>query len=133
MFRSHRNHALVNRMGFNNPGREATAGRLAKLFQSKKPIQVPLFINLGKSKATPIEKAHEDYAKTVSSLHEFADAFVINVSSPNTPGLRSLQSPEQLKKVIEASQIANQNNVPMLVKISPDLACLLYTSDAADE
>ena len=121
-FDSHRNQALVNRMGFNNPGREATAKRLAKSFQSRKPIQVPLFINLGKSKATPIENAHEDYAQTVSSLNEFADAFVINVSSPNTPGLRSLQSPEQLKNVIEASQIANVKNVPMLVKISPDLA-----------
>ena len=122
MFRSHRNQALVNRMGFNNPGREATAKRLAKLFQSRRPIQVPLFINLGKSKATPLENAHEDYAQTVSSLNEFADAFVINVSSPNTPGLRSLQSPEQLKKVIDAGQIANVKNVPMLVKISPDLA-----------
>ena len=116
MFRSAKHKALVNRMGFNNPGSEKMANFLAK---SKKP-SVPLFLNVGKSKSTSLEDAHLDYAKTVERCGAYVDGFVINVSSPNTPNLRDLQKDEDLARIIEEVQI-HSGKKPVLIKIAPDL------------
>ncbi len=91
MFRCVPDEALVNRMGFNNIGSEAFAARLAEWKRSGLWPQHPVGVNLGKSKITPLEQAAEDYAKTFRLLWPFADFFVVNVSSPNTPNLRQLQ------------------------------------------
>ena len=94
MFRDGKNLALVNRMGFNNPGSVEMSEHLKNV---KKP-SVPVFLNLGKSKSTSLEDAHFDYAKTVERCVEYVDGFVINVSSPNTPNLRELQKDDDLQK-----------------------------------
>ena len=116
MFRSSKHKALVNRMGFNNPGSVKMASHLSK---TKKP-EVPLFLNVGKSKITSLEDAHLDYAKTVERCAQYVDGFVINVSSPNTPNLRELQKDEDLARIIEAVQVHSKQK-PVLVKIAPDL------------
>lgn len=116
MFRSGKHGALVNRMGFNNPGSQLMSSHLSK---SSKP-GVPLFLNVGKSKITALEDAHLDYAKTVERCQEYVDGFVINVSSPNTPNLRELQKDEDLARIIEAVQ-QHSGNKPVLIKIAPDL------------
>lgn len=128
MFRSSKHRALVNRMGFNNPGSIKMAGHLAK---ARKP-PVPLLLNIGKSKGTSLEDAHIDYATTVERCGKFADGFVINVSSPNTPNLRDLQKDEDLARIIKAVQI-HSGEKPVLVKISPDLvdAQILSITDTA--
>lgn len=116
MFRSSKHSALVNRMGFNNPGSQKMASHLAK---ARKP-NVPLFLNVGKSKVTSLEDAHLDYAKTVELCGPYVDGFVINVSSPNTPNLRELQKDEDLARIIsEVKQYSGSK--PVLVKIAPDL------------
>ena len=96
MFRSSKHGALINRMGFNNPGSQKMAAHLSS---AKKP-SVPLFLNVGKSKITSLEDAHFDYAKTVERCVEYVDGFVINVSSPNTPNLRELQKDDDLARII---------------------------------
>ena len=116
MFRSSKHKALVNRMGFNNPGSEKMAIHLAK---TKSP-NIPLLLNVGKSKITSLEDAHLDYAKTVQRCEPYVDGFVINVSSPNTPNLRELQKDEDLARIIEAVQI-HSGEKPVLIKIAPDL------------
>lgn len=116
MFRSSKHNALINRMGFNNPGSEKMATHLARC---RKP-SVPLFLNVGKSKKTSLEDAHLDYAKTVERCAQYVDGVVINVSSPNTPNLRELQKDEDLARIIEAVQVYS-NDKPLLVKIAPDL------------
>lgn len=111
---------LWNKMGFPNHGMEALR---EKLIVTKTQRQVPLFVNLGKNRDTSLEKAHEDYGKLAAFLHPHADAFVINISSPNTPGLRSLQSKESLGLLV--SSVREQmpdHKIPVLVKISPDFA-----------
>ena len=123
MFRSSKHRALVNRMGFNNPGSEKMAQHLSK---TRKP-SIPVLLNVGKSKITSLEDAHLDYAKTVERCGEFVDGFVINVSSPNTPNLRELQKDEDLARIIEAVQVHSQNK-PVLVKIAPDLEDLQIKS-----
>lgn len=123
MFRSSKHRALVNRMGFNNPGSEKMAKHLSK---SRKP-DIPILLNVGKSKVTSLEDAHLDYAKTVERCGEFVDGFVINVSSPNTPNLRELQKDKDLARIIEAVQVHSQNK-PVLVKIAPDLEDLQIKS-----
>jgi dihydroorotate dehydrogenase len=116
LFRVPEHEALINRMGFNNEGAEAMAGRLEKL----KFRPGPLGINLGKNKDTPLEKAADDYAAAATRLAPFADYLVVNLSSPNTPGLRSLQEPEALEKIVRAT-IAAAGGKPVFVKIAPDL------------
>jgi len=128
MFRSIKHRALINRMGFNNPGSAAMLERLSKQ-KDKKWANIPVGINLGKSKITPNENAEEDYAGTMELLWSFADLFVINVSSPNTPNLRELQSGSELDRILSAcnnvnKKCASANNTdckPILVKIAPDL------------
>jgi len=114
LFRLRDSEAVINRMGFNNAGAAALAGRLKALG----PIGVPLGISLGKSKVTPLEVAVEDYLTSYELLHPYADYIAVNVSSPNTPGLRSLQD----KSAIAALLGALVGKIPVLVKIAPDLS-----------
>ncbi|MEC4806319.1 MAG: quinone-dependent dihydroorotate dehydrogenase [Jaaginema sp. PMC 1079.18] len=117
LFRLTADEAVLNRMGFNNEGSTALASRL----QSQN-CGIPLGINLGKSKITPLEQAASDYLGSFQKLQDFGDYFVVNVSSPNTPGLRSLQDKEQLNVILEALQAHNPARKPILVKIAPDLS-----------
>ena len=121
MFRLPADSAALNRMGFNNQGAAALSKRLAELWP-KGDYPMPIGINLGKSKITPLEEAAEDYRKSFELLKTQGSYFVVNVSSPNTPGLRSLQAKEQLAPILETLQSANTDSKPLLVKISPDLA-----------
>ncbi|OGZ52440.1 MAG: dihydroorotate dehydrogenase (quinone) [Candidatus Ryanbacteria bacterium RIFCSPLOWO2_01_FULL_48_26] len=122
--------AIINRMGFNNPGAKITALRLS---QTQGPI-VPLGINIGKSKAVPpenIKEVVEDYLYTLRALYEYGDFFTLNVSSPNTPNLRKLQAQESLRAIAtaavnESKKLAGEGRFqhkpkPILVKIAPDL------------
>ena len=121
LFRLPEDQALLNRMGFNNPGAAAVAEALA----AHPPRGIVLGVNIGKSKVTPIEDAAADYAESARLLGPLADYLVINVSSPNTPGLRSLQSVAALGPIVDAVQhelAALHKTTPLLVKIAPDLA-----------
>jgi len=121
IFRIPEYEALINRLGFNNDGADAVAARLQKLRQSGRWPAIPLGINLGKSKLTPLEEATSDYLLSFQRLYHFGDYFVLNVSSPNTPGLRTLQSKAALDELIDAIQRHNPAKRPLLVKIAPDL------------
>jgi dihydroorotate dehydrogenase len=115
LFRHAAERSLQNALGFNNAGMEAMRRRLARLH----PFPLPLGVNLGKNKATPPERALADYEKLIRGLHELCDYLVVNLSSPNTPGLRDLQNEEFLRSVLTlASGITAK---PVLVKIAPDL------------
>ena len=115
--------ALINRLGFNNDGADAVAERLRKLRASGRWPAVPVGINIGKSKATPLEKATDDYLYSFRLLREFADYIALNVSSPNTPGLRDLQAAAALSQLLRAIGDENRKNTkPVLVKIAPDLS-----------
>ena len=120
LFRLPQDRAALNRMGFNNLGSAAMAAALQQRQQSD--FSIPIGINLGKSKITPLEDAAIDYLGSFQLLKDVGDYFVINVSSPNTPGLRDLQSIEPLRIIFDTLQQANQGQKPILVKIAPDLA-----------
>ena len=115
MFRLPADHALLNRRGFNNHGAAALAKRLAH-----HESQVPIAVNIGKTKATPAEHAVEDYAESAALVGPLAAFLVVNVSSPNTPGLRDLQAVESLRPILTAVRAAT--TTPVLVKIAPDLS-----------
>ncbi len=129
MFRYPDLEAVVNSCGFPNDGAEEISKRLANTVTRKGRKTCPLGINIGKSKITPIENAAEDYLFSFSSLAEYADFFVINVSSPNTPELRRLQGKEFLPNLLGAVSKANEdrakklgvNRIPIILKIAPDL------------
>ncbi len=120
LFRIPDQKALINRMGFNNDGVEAIAKRLK---ERKSNSQSNLIIggNIGKNKVTENQDAWKDYCTNFIGLEEVVDYFVVNVSSPNTPGLRELQEKEALRKIFSELQLINQNNKPILLKIAPDL------------
>src|SRR5207302_4401293 len=123
IFRFPKQNALINRLGFNNEGADAIARRLRKLRRSSRWPEVPVGINIGKSMSTPLTEATEDYLYSFRLLREFADYIVLNVSSPNTPGLRELQGADALSELLTA--IGQQNltaRKPILIKIAPDLA-----------
>lgn len=128
MFRAPADGALVNRMGFNNPGAEHLAERLKRWRQRGLWPKSPVGVNLGKSKITPNDQASEDYRKSLALLLPLADFFVVNVSSPNTPNLRELQDRDALDQVLGAVQSENHLKKPILVKVAPDL-----TFSAIDE
>ena len=110
--------AIINWMGFNNEGADVIANRLA----SAKRIRVPLGINLGKSKITSLEEAVSDYLYSLKLLYPYGDYFVINVSSPNTPGLRKLQNKDRLDSLLRAIMSEKgKRRKPTLVKVAPDL------------
>jgi len=123
LFRLGRDQALINRLGFPNEGAEAVAARLRQTRAAGLWPTIPVGINIGKSKVTPLEEAASDYVGTFRLLRDFGDYFVVNVSSPNTPGLRSLQSREQLARILDPLQEENAQGTrkPILVKIAPDL------------
>lgn len=121
LFRLPQDQAALNRMGFNNQGAAQMAQRL-KASQDRQTRTYPLGINLGKSKVTPLERAVEDYVGSFCLLQAWGDYFVVNVSSPNTPGLRTLQAVAQLEPILAGIQAENRNHKPILVKIAPDLA-----------
>lgn len=120
LFRLVEDEAALNRMGFNNQGANALAERLAPHWEHHRPT-IPMGINLGKSKITPLEEAAEDYRTSFHALKDYGDYFVVNVSSPNTPGLRTLQAADQLAPILAALQAENDVHKPLLVKIAPDL------------
>ena len=145
MFRAVSDEALINRMGFNNPGAVAIAAKLAEWRSLGFWPKHPVGINLGKSKITPLDRAAEDYASSLRALWPHADFFVVNVSSPNTPNLRQLQDKAALDEILSALQEVNQesatrsvvsrqlsvaadhgprttDNKPILVKVAPDLS-----------
>ncbi|WP_207422951.1 quinone-dependent dihydroorotate dehydrogenase [Desertivirga brevis] len=120
MFRLPEDQGLINRMGFNNQGVEVVAHRLKQL----KRDGLIIGGNIGKNKVTPNEEAVNDYIKCFDALFDVVDYFVVNVSSPNTPGLRELQEKEPLKKILHTLQQRNSKNDvsrPILLKIAPDL------------
>jgi len=130
MFRAVADRALVNRMGFNNPGAEALARQLAEWRALGRWPAHPVGINLGKSKITPLDQAAQDYAGSLRLLWAHADFFVVNVSSPNTPNLRQLQDRPALDEILAALQEVNREQAaaraarakPILVKVAPDLS-----------
>jgi dihydroorotate dehydrogenase len=131
LFRLVEHEAVINRMGFNNLGSEALAARLAAYGD----LGYPLGISIGKSKITPLEDAVEDYVTSLRRLYRYGDYFAVNVSSPNTPGLRSLQDAGHLRELLTALHTeaagltaAGLTPKPILVKIAPDL-----TTSAIDE
>lgn len=125
LFRLSSDEALVNRMGFNNVGTEAMAVNLHKAGKHT----IPVAVNIGKNKDTPNEEAEEDYRKCVKALYPFGDFFVVNISSPNTPGLRNLQHGAELANLVAAvkDEMEQQHRKtggqpkPIFVKIAPDV------------
>ena len=126
LFRIPSEEALINRMGFNNQGAEAVATRLARSAH----VAVPVGVSLGKSKVTPLEEATEDYLRSLVALYPYGDYFAVNVSSPNTPGLRALQERDRLDALVGAvterlrllaQAEARPRPKPLLVKVAPDL------------
>src|SRR5437763_1439932 len=123
IFRVPEQKALINRLGFNNDGADAVAERFRRLRKSGRWPAVPVGINIGKSRTTPLERAADDYLHSFRLLRDFADYITLNVSSPNTPGLRELQEPAALSRLLhvissEPTSVAK----PIVVKISPDLS-----------
>src|SRR5512141_82521 len=123
LFRLPEHRALLNRMGFNNDGAEACAARLAALAPVDRPGVVG--VNVGKNKDTPNERAEDDYLACIDRLHPYADYLVVNISSPNTPGLRELQQRDALERLLgvcvqRARSLATPK--PLLVKLAPDLS-----------
>lgn len=115
LFRLPADRALINRLGFNNDGARTVAGRIA----SASP-RIPVGINLGKSKVTELADAAKDYQESFRLLHPFGDYFVVNVSSPNTPGLRTLQEKGPLLEILAAMREIDDRK-PLFVKVAPDL------------
>lgn len=123
LFRLPGDSAIINKFGFNNDGAETIAGRLASL----KTLDIPIGVNIGKLKTTPIEEAPQNYVESFKTLYPYGEYFVINVSSPNTPDLRTLQCEDYLEPLLSAilrereRQIRNRlSKKPVFVKISPD-------------
>lgn len=114
LFRYSQHQALINRLGFNNDGADAVAARLRDWERT-----VPLFVNVGKNRDVPLEAATEAYVECYRRLAPHADVAVLNLSSPNTPGLRDLQRPEHLEELLTA--VRSVRSGPVLVKIAPDL------------
>jgi dihydroorotate dehydrogenase len=120
IFRIAESEALINRLGFNNEGADGVALRLEALKQSGRWPEIPVGINLGKSKIIPLEAAAEDYCRAFRSLSHWGDYFALNVSSPNTPGLRQLQERDAIQELFSVVR-HEAGEKPVLVKIAPDL------------
>src|SRR5437016_2596080 len=123
IFRLPEQKALINRLGFNNDGADAVAEHFRRLRKSGRWPAVPVGINIGKSRTTPLERAADDYLHSFRLLRDFADYITLNVSSPNTPGLRELQEPAALSRLLHViSSEPGPVAKPIVVKISPDLS-----------
>jgi dihydroorotate dehydrogenase len=121
LFRFPEQQALINQLGFNNDGADIIANRLRRWHESGRWPEVPVGINIGKSKSTDVDHAAVDYLDSFRRLQRFADYVVLNISSPNTPGLRSLQDPAALSVLLRAVREENRAEKPVLIKIAPDL------------
>ncbi len=124
LFRIAADRALKNRLGFNNHGAAACAKRL-QAWRRAGRVTIPVGVNIGKSKVTPNEQAAQDYVQSFLAIADCADYVVINVSSPNTPGLRALQDKDELKKILDGVMQHNARRTaprPLLVKLAPDLS-----------
>jgi dihydroorotate dehydrogenase len=124
LFRIPIHRAIINRMGFNNDGVKAVAKRLSLWRGSNRKTKMIIGGNIGKNKVTPNEEAWKDYEKCFRELFDYVDYFVVNVSSPNTPGLRELQEKDSLNKILSHLQTINKQHSspkPILLKIAPDL------------
>ena len=126
MFRARASQGVINRMGFNNRGADALADRLLKLGvqRGNRRLGIPLGVSIGKTKAIALVDAASDYLASLDALRDHADYFAVNVSSPNTPGLRSLQAAKELEQLLgciieSASQ--GTDRIPVFVKLAPDL------------
>ena len=122
VFRLPENRALINRLGFPSDGMDAVAGRIERM--RRRGVAIKLGINLGPNKETAVERVAEDYASLVRRMGALADFIVVNVSSPNTPGLRNWQSPERMREIFAAINAAMTNaprRPPILLKVAPDL------------
>ena len=142
LFRLPADRAIINRLGFNSAGAEGVARNLSHAVRLKADTttEFRVGINIGKNKDTPNERAAEDYVRTIDVLHRYADYFAINVSSPNTAGLRDLQESQSLRGLVEQAvrrvrESSPDREIPVLVKLSPDSAenDLLRSADAAVE
>ncbi len=124
IFRLTKDDALINRLGFNNDGVDAVVNRLKNKKFKYYDTSLPIGANIGKNKSTPNSKAHEDYLECFKKLRSYVDYFAVNVSSPNTPELRNLQSTSFLKKILKTLILENNKGKkkPILVKVSPDLS-----------
>jgi dihydroorotate dehydrogenase len=125
LFRLPADKAIINRMGFNNEGMEKVSAKLKEWRGKNSATRMIIGGNIGKNKVTPNEDAWTDYVKCFNALHGSVDYFVVNVSSPNTPGLRELQEKDALSKIFHALQHDNQKYAkpkPLLLKIAPDLS-----------
>lgn len=137
LFRLPDDGAIMNRMGFNNDGADVVARRVER-WRARGKVSVPLGVNLGKSKVTPNAEAAADYCRSFERCADVADYIVVNVSSPNTPGLRDLQAEDELARilaVLASANTARHNPRPLLLKIAPDLddeAALTCARVAAD-
>ncbi len=124
LFRIPEHKAIINRMGFNNDGVKEVAKRLSSWRSKNKHQKLIIGGNIGKNKTTPNEDAWKDYEICFRDLFDYVDYFVVNVSSPNTPGLRELQEKDALNKILSHLQTINKNKLnpkPILLKIAPDL------------
>ena len=124
MFRANKEHALVNRMGFNNPGSLAVRDSLVERQSKGLWPNNPIAANIGRSKKVSNEDAPNDYSATLDVLWDYSDFFVLNISSPNTPGLRELQGSDHLSKVLDACNLIRDRKhqyKPILLKFSPDM------------
>ncbi len=122
IFRLPEERALINRLGFNNEGADAIASRLRRAIEAGQWPRIPIGINLGKSRDVVLEAATADYVLSLERLLQFGDYFVLNVSSPNTPGLRTLQDRPALDHLLGAIQRRNTGRKPLLVKLAPDIS-----------
>ena len=122
LFRLKEHEALFNRMGFNNIGAEKVGIKILKL-KEKNKIQIPIGINIGKSKVVDLQDAPQDYLKSYNFIKDAADYLVINISSPNTKNLRKLQNREDLIRILEPINSINQKyKLPIFLKLAPDMS-----------
>lgn len=124
LFRLVEDRALVNRLGFNSAGARAVASNLSR---SRRRTRVPVGVNIGKNRDTPLAAAGRDYLDCLAAVHDWADYVTVNLSSPNTPGLRDLQSPAVASALVSElvaarDRVASGRSIPLLVKVAPDLA-----------
>lgn len=123
LFRLLEDEAIVNRMGFNNDGAAVVASRLHRLRRTRAGADAVIGVNIGKTKVVPAAEAVADYVESARLLAPYASYLVVNVSSPNTPGLRDLQAVDSLRPILEAvGGVTAREGVPLVVKIAPDLA-----------
>jgi dihydroorotate dehydrogenase len=123
IFRLPEDEALINRLGFNSPGAAVVAERIARARRAG-AYPIPLAVNIGKNKTTPLERAADDYVDALDRLHAHADFIVVNLSSPNTPGLRALQARDAAVPLLEALAARNRSlgEKPLFVKVAPDMS-----------